>query len=208
MQAVIYTKSPLTDFQRCVNEAAVKLALMQPDLLRNRGAHLDQVRKMVAEEGYNFKKGSSRSKVYRDVVKEMGDLKSPKVNKNIRDERMKEVEEDIKDISSQVVFKEKCLKPAEGSKDFKTCDRLTKEVIECKSRRRELEKELKLLQQKSKKALKRAEMIQNKFVRSSTPYPPMPPHSLQVLQFQFYHRLIEKKVVLQLQLYRRQGVVL
>ena len=67
-QAVIYTKSPLTDFQRCVNEAAVKLALMQPDLLRNRGALLDQARKMVAEEGYNFKKGSSRSKVYRDVV--------------------------------------------------------------------------------------------------------------------------------------------
>ena len=38
-QAIIYRKSPLTDFQIRVNDAAIDLALLQPSLLRkgNRG---------------------------------------------------------------------------------------------------------------------------------------------------------------------------
>ena len=57
---------PLSNFQVCVNAAAVELALGEPRLLRkgNRGELLEKARKKVADDGYCFKKGKSRSKIY------------------------------------------------------------------------------------------------------------------------------------------------
>lgn len=62
-QAIIYRKSPLTKFQAKVNEAAI----YPNQTFGNRGELLEKSRKLVADEGYNFKKGTSRSKVYGDV---------------------------------------------------------------------------------------------------------------------------------------------
>ena len=92
-----------------------------------------------------------------------------KINQDVREQRMKEVEEDIDDVTSHIAFKEKRLKEAESFKDYKLCDRITEEIIECKCRKREFEKEAKLLNQKDKKAKKRLETLQNKLIRSSTP---------------------------------------
>ena len=66
-QAIIFRKTtnrPLSDFQLRVNEAAIELALAQPSLVRKRGELLEMARKKVADDGYCFKKGKSRSKVY------------------------------------------------------------------------------------------------------------------------------------------------
>lgn len=66
-QAIIYRKTanrPLSNFQMLVNEAAVEIAVSQPSLTRkgNRGILLEKARQLVADNGYNFKKGVSRSK--------------------------------------------------------------------------------------------------------------------------------------------------
>lgn len=65
-QSVIYQKSrgELTEFQKRVNSAAADLCLHDIKLLDNRGTLLQQARKKVADEGYVFKNGHSRSKVY------------------------------------------------------------------------------------------------------------------------------------------------
>lgn len=66
-------------------------------------------------------------------------------------------------------------------KDYKLCDRLSDEIVECKAKLRELQNELKLLEKKSNKAKKRIERSKNGKTtnkpevaqyRSSTPVSP------------------------------------
>lgn len=168
-QAIIFQKVPLTQFQTKVNDAAFQIALSQPSLLKkgNRGKLLEKARKLVADEGYTFKKGVSRSKVYGNPPTRS---KRSKLNADSRMERIKEVEEDLADIMSQMAFKDKRLGQAESIKNYKVCDKLSEELSECKARKRELERELKLLKQKDKKSKKRLQMLDGKQnVRSSTP---------------------------------------
>ena len=59
LQATIFRRTsnqPLGDFQLCVNEAAIELALAQPSLIRKRGELLANARKKVADDGYRFKR--------------------------------------------------------------------------------------------------------------------------------------------------------
>ena len=84
-QAVIYQKNPLTEFQIQVNSAAAEVALLQPSLFQkgNRGLLLEKARKMVADQGYCFKKGASRSKMYGNAG--ASTLKRSKINQNTRE---------------------------------------------------------------------------------------------------------------------------
>ena len=68
--------------------------------------------KGVADEGYNFKKGFSRSKVY-GRIETSPTAKQPKYDKEMRDERMKSIEE-LQDITRLMEFKEKGLAQVEA----------------------------------------------------------------------------------------------
>ena len=176
---MIYRKTAnrtLTDFENRVNDAAVELALGEPRLLRkgNRGELLDKARKKVADDGYCFKKGKSRSKVYGsgDDTEPASAPKRPKLNEQMREERIKELEEDLADVSSHITFKEKRCTQAEIARNYKVCDELTQEIMECKSRKREIEKQLNLLLQKDRRSKKRQEILRkvsSRGRRSKTP---------------------------------------
>ena len=101
-QAILFRKSinrPLTDFQVRVNKAAVELALSQPCLIRKRNDLLNMARKKVADSGYVFKKGKSRSKLYGKGLdsesSESSTPKRPKLDKTLRDEKIKQLEESL-----------------------------------------------------------------------------------------------------------------
>ena len=71
-----------------MNAAAVELCLRDVSLLNKRGELLELARKRVADEGYIFKKGRSRSKLYGDSEAETTP-KRPKYDKEMREERLK-----------------------------------------------------------------------------------------------------------------------
>ena len=179
-QATIFRRTsnqPLSDFQLRVNEAAIELALAQPSLIRKRGELLENARKKVADDGYCFKKGKSRSKVYGSSDDPPTTSKRPKLDQTMREDRIKDLEEDIADISSHIAFKEKRRMQAETVKNYKTCDELTQEILECKGRKRELEKQLKLLLLKDKRSKRRKNRLQesDSRSRSTTPMLTTPP---------------------------------
>ena len=108
-QATIFRRTsnrPLSDFQLHVNEAAIELALTQPSLIRKRGELLENARKKVADDGYCFKKGKSRSKVYGNSDDASTTSKCPKLDQTMREDKIKGLEEDIADIISHIAFKE------------------------------------------------------------------------------------------------------
>ena len=105
-EAKIYKKEPLTEYQLRVNEEAGKIAMSHPELLcrGRRGVLLQKARSAVVDSGYAFKKGKSRSK---KVSSYEIPLSRNKVNSEVRKKRIEELNEEIKNLDEQVVFKTK-----------------------------------------------------------------------------------------------------
>ena len=156
-KAYIYKKTEsrdLTEFETRVNMAAGELCLNDISLINRRGDLLEKARKRVADEGYNFKKGFSRSKVY-GRIETSSTAKRPKYEKEMRDERMKSIEEELQDITRLMQFKEKRLTQAESSKSYKLCEQVTEEIMNLKSKKNELMTEKRLFERKKTRAAKR-----------------------------------------------------
>ena len=66
--------------------------------------------------------------------------------------RNKELEEDLKQLDQQIMFKEKRRDQAETIRNYKLCDELTEDVGKLKTARREAFNELKQFQRKEKRA--------------------------------------------------------
>ncbi|KAI8328410.1 hypothetical protein BD560DRAFT_379331 [Blakeslea trispora] len=64
--AVIYGKKnnrPLTSYEEAINRASLQLALENPLLISKKGDLFDLAKKQLLQEGYRYKRGSSRSKL-------------------------------------------------------------------------------------------------------------------------------------------------
>ncbi|CAJ0831596.1 10934_t:CDS:2 [Entrophospora sp. SA101] len=64
--ATIYGKNSrrqLTTYEQAINQAAIELALSDPALVANKGALFERAKAKLLLEGYNYKRGQSRSKL-------------------------------------------------------------------------------------------------------------------------------------------------
>lgn len=152
-QAILFHK-PKSEYHMKVNKAAIDIGKSKPHLVRkgNRGELLDLARKKVADEGYNFKKGHSRSKVFGKGGS--GAPKRQKLDKDMRHQRMDELQEDIQDSTKRISLKEKRVVQAESTRNYKLCDELSEQISELKQYKRQKEKEYALLQKSEKRAVK------------------------------------------------------
>ena len=185
-QATIFKAPNLSKFQEKVNAAASELALTDPYLVRkgNRGILLECARKKVCDDGFIYKKGKSRSKLYGEPSSAPSSDSShrrEKLNEEMRRERIGEIEEDIESIASHLAIKERRLAQAETVRNYKLCDALSEQIQELKELKRAKVRELAILQQKEKRA-KRYRDSRDRFStrsRSHTPASsPMSPPTL------------------------------
>lgn len=130
-----------------VNEAAKELCLQNPELLSDRAKLLSMCREKFHDEGYEYRKGVSRSKrLHND---KQSTPKRSKLSEDVRLRRIAELHEDIKDTSDQIKIKEKRRSLASASKD---CDRLTSQISALRQKLREHQSELNALQKKQRKS--------------------------------------------------------
>lgn len=144
--AIIYRKEtnrPLNKCQEKLNAASQQLCLRNPGLLRQRQFMIDAAREKVIA-GFQFVKGKSRSK--KGLKDEEPARKRPKLSQSLRENRIKEIEEDLGDVNDRIGFKDKRISAALNMKEYKKCDDIKEEVTVLKHKRRELEAELKRLQ--------------------------------------------------------------
>jgi len=106
---------------------------------------------MVAQSGYQFKKGKSRSKSLQGSDPEVSS-KRCKTSETLRTKRISELDDDIKDYNDRLSFKEKRRQQASNSRNYKLCDQLTEEMADLKQKKRECENELNVWKQKQKKS--------------------------------------------------------
>lgn len=133
--AIFYEKN-VTDFQRRVNDASIELCLKNPSLLfLKRGNLLNMAKDKVHEDGYNYKKGKSRSMKHSALSDESVPKRS-KIDSIERQRRMNELHEDIADVDTQIGFKNRRIEAAMATKCYKTCDDISGEIAKLKGQRR------------------------------------------------------------------------
>lgn len=110
---------------------------------------------MKVNEGYKFRKWRSRSKKVSDheVSNDPPKAKQPKTTDNVRKQHIEDLEEDIKDLTDRLSFKQKRQNQAEMSRNYKVCDQLMEEISDLKKKKREKEIELKLWKRKVQQSL-------------------------------------------------------
>ena len=135
------TKRPLTNYQKRINEAAQELCLANPGLLQKRKLLLDEARAKIIQQGFQFVKGKSRSKQDRNDSQPTQTRR--KYSQSMRDQRMRDIEEDSQDLADRIAFKEKRISSCENMRDYKKCDELKEEITALKQQRRQLQAELK-----------------------------------------------------------------
>ena len=144
----------LKEFEKHVNFAAAELCLNDVRLLDNRGKLLQLARKKVADDGYIFKKGHSRSKEY-GIPQDESAPKRPKYTQEMRECRIEAIGDELRDIVHIIQFKEKRLMQAEAAKKYAMCEQLTIEIKELRDKKRELELEKAQFVKKGKRAMRR-----------------------------------------------------
>ena len=126
-----------------MNEAAQQLCLTNPALLQ-KSVLMEEARCKIIDEGFQFLKGKSCSKKGNDSSEQPPHHpKRRKLSKDMRDERLREIEDDCKDISVRIDYKEKRIAMYENSRDYKKCDDVKEEITALRHQRRELEAEAK-----------------------------------------------------------------
>lgn len=147
------TKSAnLTRYHAKINEAATQLCLQSPSLLSDRQRLLKLSREKVHEEGYEYKKGTSRSKM---IVGERDVQTTPKwlkISEDVRLMHMSQLEEDIQDANDLIKIKEKRQSLASTAHQYKDCDKLTSQITALRTKLREHQSELRQLQKRECKS--------------------------------------------------------
>ncbi len=154
-QSIIFgrkSQHTLTRYQQEVNTAAQELALQNPTLLQSRGELLVAARSKVDSSGYTYVKGKSRSKHACPEDRPSSTPKRRKTTDSVRLQRLSEIDEDVKDLSDTLMYKEKRREQASNLHNYKTCDDLTQEISELKARKRLLLSERQLLERRQQQS--------------------------------------------------------
>ena len=148
--ARIYTKDPVDGYRKRINEEAEKIVLRCPSLVLKRGELLEKAQLAVAESGYAYKKGHSRSK--RLQSSPATKPKRAKFSQEMRESRIKGLSEEIAQIKDTIRFKDLRLKQAEEVKNYRLCDQISEELLQLKRDRSHLEAELHVWEKKEKRS--------------------------------------------------------
>ena len=125
-------------------------------LIKQRGILLDAARKKVNADGYQYAKRSSRSKVFgasMQTSSHSATAKKPRLSTEIRNNRIQECNEDLKNIELQLKFAERAQEKFANVHQYQSAIGALKEIKEMKDKRRDILNELGSLQKKEAKSL-------------------------------------------------------
>lgn len=149
---IIYRKQssrPLSKYQHAINAASQEICITNPGLLLGKRKDLiETARSKIIEEGFQFVKGKSRAKgmTCDDTPKRK------KLSIDVRQKRMQEIQEDLRDLKDRIGFKEQRRIAAENVRDYTKCDHLCEQIKSLRTEIRKLEAEYKLLETKSRQS--------------------------------------------------------
>ena len=150
----------LSEWQKKMNEAAFAFCVGTPSLTLNRGELLEKAREKVDNDGFNYKKGKSRSKKFGAASTGDSKVKRPKLESGERRSLIEETKESIKEQSEKLAMleREKC--KLVNMNQFGAASHILDRISSARKEKRQLAKKLAALEQKESKAVKRKLALQ------------------------------------------------
>ena len=141
---------------KSVNEASLALVREDVSLLQNKGELFDMAKRKVHEMGYSYAKQSSRSKVFGDSNPENPTVikKRNYIPSNIREERINELSESITSANETIQLLLKQKEQYANIDKFEQAADVNTTILQRVKEKRQLQKELKALQEAGEKSKK------------------------------------------------------
>ena len=139
----------LYQYRKALNDAAYELALEDPSVIHRKGELLSLAKAKVDSDGYGYKRKKSRSQVL--SVDEP--LPSTKLTPSLRSKRIREIEQDLKEVKLEMTLLERSRTKARNVNNDDRARHLTQEIAPLRERKRKLEDELTVLQKKEAKSV-------------------------------------------------------
>lgn len=140
------------EYRSKLNAAACDLTLEDPTLLTNREKLISQAKRKVEEDGYVYKKKKSRSIEINPAP--IDQTKNLRLKKELRIKQISNISEDLDEVKKEIFHLERSREKARNVNADEKALRLSKEMEPLRKKKRQLEEELQLLQQKEAKSSK------------------------------------------------------
>lgn len=137
----------LLDYHRAINEASFEIVMKNPSLLCSKSELQNQARLKVHEEGFSYKKNTSRSKQFG-----VPQTKNQRDKLDLRQKRMEQLQEDLHEVDMQLSYAVKQRERCANVKEFSKALDVSKELDELRKKKRKYKEELTLLQKKEASA--------------------------------------------------------
>lgn len=129
-----------------INRAALKLSVDNPQLLQDKSKLQQAAREYIHSNGYVYKKKNSRSKQFGVA----GENKRPYLQDALKVKKIKEIQEDMSDTDTQMALLTRQREKHINVKQFGQAATITDQLSQLRGKKRQLENELTLLQNKRK----------------------------------------------------------
>ena len=147
-----------------MNKAALNLCMDNLDLLRNKNKLTELARKAIHESGYQYKNKASRSKQFGQGDEQ----KRQYVSDVIKTQRLQEINQDLDDTNTQISLLTGQQEKHVNVKQFGLAANVTEQMSQLRGKKRKLEQELTLLQQKWKECQRRKTRVSTPKETSAT----------------------------------------
>lgn len=148
---------PLNSYQHAVNDAALKLCLDDPSLVKQRGKLVSLEREQVHTEGYQYKKKKSRSKAFGSSASQSTEspvAKKPRLSQELRSTRIREVEEDLTELDTRLRYLEKAREKFTTVKQYEHAAEKSKEIMSLRADNKKFQAEMAQLQKSEMRSKK------------------------------------------------------
>ena len=122
------TKRNVTDYERAVNEASLKLVKSDPDLLLTQDVLLQKAKDSVRTGGYDFKKGRSRWEFFEPSDPKRKRTSSKALSRSLRQNTLLELKSTAERLKEQIKIKERRMKQLISKENFKGADTVATDI--------------------------------------------------------------------------------
>ena len=160
----------LTSYQSAINKAAYEICTTNPTLIDKKGDLLQAARRKVNADGYQYAKRSSRSKLFgtQATATNSNTAKKPRLSTDVRSSRILECQDDLNNINLQLKYAERAQEKFANAHQYQSAIGALKEIKEMKEKKRDIQRELEVLQKREAKAVN----YQKKKPQKKTQMPP------------------------------------
>ena len=151
-RSVLYAKSSRTYHQR-MNANAFELCIENPTLLDDKQNLIELCRKKLDNDGYNYSKKRSRSKLFGTGSMEHGSSsKKMKMSEHLRTKKVEELTDDIASLADRIRLLQQQRARDEQLKQYMRASAVEEEITKLRKEKRKHEEEVLLIQKKQAKA--------------------------------------------------------